>query len=67
MSVSVCLLDGCVGVLYELLGLAEQQDRLVAGQEAAEGAVMEVVREVRRGEGRGFTLGDWVGRVGVSD
>jgi len=62
VSVSVCLLDGCVGVLYELLGLAEQQDRLVAGQEAAEGAVMEVVREVRGGGG--FT-GEW-GWVGIT-
>jgi hypothetical protein len=40
------MLDCAVGVLHELLGLATHEDQLLTGTEWAQGAVMEVVREV---------------------
>jgi hypothetical protein len=41
------MLDCAVGVLHELLGLATHEEQLLAGRPWAEGAVMEVLREVR--------------------
>jgi hypothetical protein len=41
------MLDCAVGVLHELLGLAQHEDQLLTGTDWTAGAVMEVVREVR--------------------
>lgn len=48
-SRSSVMLDSAVGVLHELLGLAQHEDQLLTGTDWAAGAVMEVVREVRVG------------------